>query len=110
MASRESGLSSNMAGKCRMTNDRWPKSDEARMTKQPPGPGFGFRHLDFFCHAGLGFRHSSGFGSEQFDQFAEWIVKIVHHPFLQWGDGVVGDGDVLRADFGAAFGQFAVPV
>ena len=38
---------------------------------------------------------------------AERIVEFIHHAFLQRNDGVVGDGDVLRADLGAAFGDVA---
>src|SRR5215212_1127679 len=41
-------------------------------------------------------------------QPAEWIVKLVHHSLLKRNDGVVSDGDVFRANVGAAFGDVAV--
>src|SRR6266404_7792135 len=36
------------------------------------------------------------------------IVKIIHDPFLQRDDPVVGDLNVLRANFRATFGDVAV--
>ena len=41
-------------------------------------------------------------------QFSKWIVVLVDDSFLQWDYSVIGDGDVLRADIGAALGDVAV--
>jgi hypothetical protein len=37
----------------------------------------------------------------------EWIVILVHHPFLEGNDGVVSDADFLGANLGAALGDIA---
>ena len=41
-------------------------------------------------------------------QFTKRIVVLVDDAFLERDDGVVGDGDVLRADVGTALGDVAV--
>src|SRR5262249_20659875 len=39
---------------------------------------------------------------------AKWIEELVHHPLLQWNDGIVGDLDALRANLRATLGDVAV--
>src|SRR5882762_5251978 len=39
---------------------------------------------------------------------AEGIVEVVDDAFLERDDGVVGDGDVLGTDLGAALGDVAI--
>src|SRR5580700_7041094 len=40
-------------------------------------------------------------------QTQQGIVKIINDPFLERNDGIVGNVDVLWADFGAALGDVA---
>src|SRR5580704_4643654 len=47
-------------------------------------------------------------GSERPEQLRDWVEITVHNAFLQWNDRVIGDGDVLRANFRAALGDVAV--
>src|SRR5947209_4585847 len=45
---------------------------------------------------------------EEPEQPGERVVELVHHPFLEGDDGVVRDGDVLRAHPGTTLGDVAV--
>jgi len=38
----------------------------------------------------------------RFEEFGDWIVKLVYNSFFHRDDGIVGDMNVFRADFGAA--------
>ena len=38
----------------------------------------------------------------------KWVIELIYHAFLERDDGVVGDGNVLGADHGAALGDVAV--
>src|ERR1043165_7378898 len=84
------------------------------MPKEGPGPNdkaigqLLFRISSLGFHSDSGFRHSSAAGSEPSDQFGEWIVVVVHHTLLERNDRVVGYGDLLRTDLGAALGNVAV--
>src|SRR6266545_5328073 len=50
----------------------------------------------------------SGYGStDQSHQLHDRIEGVIHHPLLERDDGVVGDGDALGADGGAALGDVA---
>src|SRR6185436_16623915 len=44
-------------------------------------------------------------GTKHLPQLPERIVKLVHHPFLQWNDRIVRDGDLFGANLGAALGD-----
>src|SRR5438034_9094071 len=35
------------------------------------------------------------------EEHGQRIVKLVHHALLEWNDSVVGDANLLRANFGA---------
>src|SRR5687768_7080714 len=47
--------------------------------------------------------------AEDLHQPSNRIIKLVHHPFLEWDDPVVRDLDVLRADLRTALRDVAVP-
>ena len=52
-------------------------------------------------------RHASSLLLNSFSSSAERIVELVHDSLLERDDRVVRDGDVLRADLGAALGDVA---
>ncbi len=42
------------------------------------------------------------------DDLLDRIIELIRNPFLKWNNCVVGDGDMLGADFGATLGNIAV--
>ena len=42
------------------------------------------------------------------DQPRQRIIELIDYALLQRNNGIVGDGDAFRANFGAAFGDVAV--
>src|SRR6266699_1931755 len=52
--------------------------------------------------------HTLHFVAAKFaEEHGQRIVKLVHHALLEWNDGVVGDANLLRANFGAALRDVA---
>ena len=50
----------------------------------------------------------AGFFALDFTQeYLDWVIIAVHHPFLERDDGVVGDVDVFGAHFRTAFRDVA---
>ena len=52
-----------------------------------------------------GRRASFAFGPDQSPKPGQRIVELVHHALLERDDGVVGDGDPIGTDLGAALGD-----
>src|ERR1700757_4611283 len=46
-------------------------------------------------------------GSKNSKQFPQWVEKTIDHPFLEWNDGVVGDGNAFRANLGTTLCDIA---
>src|SRR6058998_1269585 len=56
-----------------------------------------------------GSRRGSGAGTEEAEEPAEGVVVAVDDALFEGNDGVVGDGDALGADLGAALRDVAEP-
>ena len=39
---------------------------------------------------------------------AQWVIKLINHPFLQWDDSIVGDLDAFRTNLCATLRDVAV--
>ena len=48
------------------------------------------------------------FALEHAEQARKRIVELVHYPLLHWDNRVVGNPNVLGANFGAALGDIAI--
>src|SRR5712692_9077138 len=57
----------------------------------------------------LGRRHGSPGFSKHAKESGDRIVEFIHNPLLKRNDSVLGNGDLLRANFPAAGGDVAVP-